>query len=237
MDIYLYLICFGVPMLLAMFAQGLVKSRYAAASKVPARYRTRSGGEGLISGAEAARIILDSAGLRDVPIRRINAGALTDYYDPRNRQICLSGDIYNGTSLADVGIAAHEAGHAIQHAQNYVFLNLTQAAFPIARFGSHFSFYFLLAGLGLNILQLAWAGVALFGFAAVYQIINLPVEYNASSRAKKHLAALGLVDSSEMVYVRNVLGAAALTYVAAMLSAFFQFVYFFLRLLSAQSRG
>ena len=230
----LYLLCFGVPMLLAMFAQGLVKSRYAAARKVPARYRTRSGGEGLVSGAEAARIILDSAGLRNVPIQEINAGALTDYYDPQNRRICLSADIYRGTSLADVGIAAHEAGHAIQHDQNYLFLGLTQAAFPIARFGSQFSFYFLLAGLGLNILGLAWIGVALFGFAAVYQIINLPVEYNASSRAKKHLAALGLVDEREMVYVRNVLGAAALTYVAAMLSAFFQFVYFFLRLLSAQ---
>ncbi|MGI5831359.1 MAG: zinc metallopeptidase [Thermoguttaceae bacterium] len=230
----LYLICFGLPMLLAIYAQGVVKSRYAEARKIPATYMKRDGTTGSITGAEAARIILDSAGLQQVPIQMIDQGALTDYYDPRNKRICLSADIYNGTSLADVGIAAHEAGHAIQDAQNYFFLGLTQKAFPIARIGSQLSFYILVAGLAANIMGLIWIGVALFGATAVYQIINLPVEFNASSRAKSHLASLGLVDQKGIVHVHKVLSAAAMTYVAAMLSAFFQFLYFLIRVLDHQ---
>ncbi|MBQ3388725.1 MAG: zinc metallopeptidase [Thermoguttaceae bacterium] len=232
----LYLICFGVPMLLALYAQGLVKTRYAQASKVPATFIKRNGTTGTMTGAEAARIILDSAGLQRIPIQRINAGALTNYYDPQNKRICLSGDIYGGSSLADVGIAAHEAGHAMQDAENYIFLGMTQKAFPIARFGSQFSFWLLAIGLGANMMHLAWAGVALFGAVALYQIINLPVEYNASNRAKKHLASLGIVNEEGLSSIRKVLGAAALTYVAAMLTSLFQFFYFLLRVLASSQR-
>lgn len=218
----LYLICFIPPMILAVYAQGLVKSRYAAAKKRPAP----------MTGAEAARIILDSAGLQSVPIEMIQGGgALEDYYSPGERKICLSPDIYQGRSLADVGIAAHEAGHAIQHAQNYVFLGMTQLAFPLVRFGSGAAFYILLVGMFLQLTGLVVLAVALFGFTALYQIINLPVEYNASYRAKIQLAKLGIVNQTDMVYVRKVLGAAALTYVAAMLAAFLQFLYFALQLL------
>lgn len=236
MNTLLYLICFIPPMLLATYAQGLVKSRYAMASKIPARIQTRSG-EGTITGAEAARIILDSVGLQRIPIHKINQGALTDYYDPKNKQICLSADIYDGNSLADVGIAAHETGHAMQDAENYVFLGLMQKAFPIARIGSSSAFYILAAGLAANIAGLIWLGVGLFACTALYQIIDLPVEYNASHRAKQHLAKLGLVSEKDMYYVRKVLYAAALTYVAAMLSAFLQFVYFMLRALAASNRN
>ena len=232
----IYLICFGVPMLLALYAQGLVKSRYAQARKIPAAFVKRNGTTGTLTGAEAARIILDSAGLQQIPIQKINAGALTDFYDPQNKRICLSSDIYDGSSLADVGIAAHEAGHAMQDAENYVFLGMTQKAFPIARFGSQFSFWLLAIGLGANLMQLAWAGVALFGAVALYQIVNLPVEYNASNRAKKHLASLGIVNEEGLYYIRKVLGAAALTYVAAMLTALFQFFYFLLRVLARSGR-
>lgn len=216
-NLVLYLICFIPPMLLALYAQGLVKSRYAAAKKRPAP----------MTGAEAARIILDSAGLQSVPIEMIRGGgALEDYYSPGERKICLSPEIYNGRSLADVGIAAHEAGHAIQHAQRYLFLGMTQLAFPLVRFGSGAAFYLLLAGMFLNLFNLVLIAVFLFGATAVYQIINLPVEYNASHRAKVQLAKLGIVNQTDMVDVRKVLGAAALTYVAAMIAAFLQFLYF-----------
>lgn len=209
------LICFGVPLLLAIYAQGLVKIRYAKAKHRPAS----------ITGAAAARLILDSADLQHVEIEMIS-GQLSDHYDPRAKVIRLSQDVYQGRTLAAVGIAAHEAGHAIQDARNYLPLVMTQLAWPLAAFGSNFSFILLFIGALMHIMGLVLAGVILFGFVALYQIINLPVEFNASNRAKQQLSSLGIVKKSDLACVRGVLGAAALTYVAAMLTALLQFLYY-----------
>lgn len=214
----LYLVCFIPPMILALYAQGLVKARYAAAKKRPAP----------MSGAAAARMILDSAGLQNVQIELI-PGELSDHYDPRAKVLRLSQDIYHGQSLAAVGIAAHEAGHAIQDATRYPMMVVRQMAVPMASFGSSAAFWILMAGMIFQIVPLAMLAVGLFGVVALFQIINLPVEFNASTRAKQQLAALGVVNEQDMVCVRKVLGAAALTYVAAMLAALLQFLYFALR--------
>lgn len=215
-----YLICFIPPMILALYAQGLVKTRYALAKQRPAP----------MSGAAAARMILDSAGLQNVKIEMI-PGELSDHYDPRDKTLRLSRDIYEGQTLAAVGIAAHEAGHAIQDGTRYPLMVVRQMAVPMASFGSGAAFWILMAGMVLNIFQLALFGVLLFGGVALFQVINLPVEYNASHRAKVQLAALGVVNDKDMVCVRKVLSAAALTYVAAMLAAILQFLYFFLRVM------
>ncbi len=217
----LYLLCFIPPMLLALYAQGLVKSRYARASKTPSN----------ITGYQAARSILDSAGLHGVPVEEIHQDALMNYYSPKERKICLSSEVFRGRNLAAVGIAAHEAGHAIQHAKNYPFLRLTQLAFPIASLGSRMAFTLLLVGAVMNFTGLILVALLCFGAAAIYQIINLPVEYNASNRAKARLASMNMVTPSELGCVRGVLSAAALTYVAAMISALMQFLYFALSIL------
>lgn len=210
-----YLLCFIPPMLLAAYAQGLVKSRYASASRRPAQ----------MSGAAAARMILNSAGLQHVEIR-MTQGFLSDHYDPRSKTVNLSPDVYQGQTLAAIGIAAHEVGHAIQDGTHYPLMVIRQLAVPMASIGSSAAIWILVAGLVLKITGLAMVGVFLFGGVALFQIINLPVEYNASARAKKQLAALGVINGEELNVVRKVLGAAALTYVAATLAAFLQFLYF-----------
>lgn len=214
-----YLLFMIPPMLLALYAQGLVKSRYATASRMPAP----------MTGAAAARKILDSAGLQHVKIEMVQ-GFLTDHYDPRAKTIRLSPDIYQGRTLAAVGIAAHESGHAMQDAQRYAPLVLTQMAVPIASFGSNAALWILIAGFAMNIMGLVLAGVILFGTTVVYQLVNLPVEYNASSRAKAQLAGLGIVNEQDMHYVRKVLYAAALTYVAGTLSSVMTFLYYLMML-------
>ncbi|MGL4942485.1 MAG: zinc metallopeptidase [Thermoguttaceae bacterium] len=211
------------PLLLALWAQAMVKWNYAAASQQPAP----------LSGAAAARHILDSAGLTNVPIEMV-PGQLTDHYDPGPKVVRLSEDVYNGRTLAAVGIAAHEVGHAMQDAKSYAPLVLRNIAVPAASFGSNFAFILLFAGAFLNIMGLVLVGVIGFGAVALFQIINLPVEFNASSRAKQQLASLGIVSDEQMVYVRRVLSAAALTYVAAMLMALMQFLYYAWRFLGSR---
>jgi len=218
-----YLICFIPPALLALYAQGLVKSRYAAALRKPAS----------LNGAETARRLLDGAGLYNVQVRMI-AGTLTDHYDPRTKTVNLSRDIYEGRTLASVGIAAHEAGHAIQDGTGYSLMVIRQMAVPLANFGSGIAFYLLLAGMMFHIFGLAILGALAFAGVAVFQIINLPVEYNASSRAKTLIAQMGLVTAEEQQTVRKVLSAAALTYVAATLASILQFVYFFVRAMASR---
>ncbi|MDO5565344.1 MAG: zinc metallopeptidase [Planctomycetia bacterium] len=219
----MYLLFVIPPMLLALVAQGMVSSRYAQASRRPAS----------MTGAAAARMILDSAGLNYIEVQMI-PGHLTDHYDPSAKVIRLSQDVYQGQTLAAVGIAAHESGHAIQDAKHYAPLVMTQFAWPLASFGSNAAIWILIAGAVLHIFGLILAGVVLFGIVALYQIVNLPVEYNASSRAKQQLATLGVVNESDMYYVRKVLGAAALTYVAAMLSALMTFLYYAMQILGSR---
>jgi Zn-dependent membrane protease YugP len=202
-------------LLLAFIAQMWIRSAYARAQRRPAP----------LSGAAAARHILDSAGLQDVSIE-IVPGHLSDHYDPRHRVLRLSQSVYHSRSLAAVGIAAHEAGHAIQHAHRYAPLVVRNLAVPAASFGSNASFILVLLGLFFSNVLL-WLGIGLFACVVFFQLVNLPVEFNASRRAKAQLAHLGVVASrEEMGYVNRVLSAAALTYVAATLQAVLTLVYY-----------
>ncbi|MGQ9503379.1 MAG: zinc metallopeptidase [Thermogutta sp.] len=219
-----YLIFITPAIVLALWAQYRVRSTYAQARQIPTR----------LSGAETARLILDSAGLTDVDID-VTPGELSDHYSPSERVIRLSPEVYRGRSLASVGIAAHEAGHALQHAFGYAPLVVTQLAYPAASFGSSLGIFALLIGLGLGLVWLAWAGVYLFSAVVVFQVINLPVEFNASRRAKQLLVERGIIPPDELPYVSRVLNAAAWTYVAATLQAILTLLYYLL-LVSSRNR-
>ena len=202
-----------IGMLLSMAASARVKSTFAIYSRV----RSASG----LTGAEAARRILRMAGITDVTVVPIS-GSLTDHYDPRNKQLALSQDVYDRTSVAAIGVAAHECGHAIQDAQNYVPLNLRSAIVPVANIGSTLSWPLFLAGLILSIRPLLTLGILLFSFAVLFQLVTLPVEFNASARALKMLESSGMLGTDEVKSAKKVLTAAALTYVAALASSILQ---------------
>ncbi len=195
-------------MLFALYAQSKVRSTYARFSRVPSFRGLR--------GADVARTLLDRAGLHGVRVE-MAPGHLTDHYDPREQVVRLSQPVYAGSSLAALGIAAHETGHAVQHASGYFALNLRNSFFPLAQLGSSmamplFLLGFLFAGTMGVLMDI---GILLFLFAVLFQVITLPVEYNASSRAVQLLAENGLIVRDEEAGVRSVLSAAALTYVAA----------------------
>lgn len=202
-----------IGMLLSMAASARVKSTFAIYSRV----RSTSG----LTGADAARRILHMAGITDVTVVPIS-GSLTDHYDPRNKQLALSQDVYDRTSVAAIGVAAHECGHAIQDAQNYVPLNLRSAIVPVANIGSTLSWPLFLAGLILSIRPLLTLGILLFSFAVLFQLVTLPVEFNASARALKMLGSSGMLGTDEVKGAKKVLTAAALTYVAALASSILQ---------------
>ncbi len=209
------LLLFIAPaLLLAFWAQMKVRSTYAEAMRVAAP----------LSGAGAARHILDSAGLHDVAIEQVS-GHLSDHYDPREKVLRLSPQVYNTRSLAAVGIAAHEAGHAIQDAQRYAPLVVRNAAVPIASFGGGISVPMAILGWLMSMPPLLLAGIVLFCGVLFFQLVNLPVEFNASTRAKNQLVQLGLVNQQELPYVDRVLDAAAWTYVAATLQAVLTLLY------------
>ena len=213
------------PMALMMWAQWRVKSAVAQGGKVPAN----------MTGAAAARLILDNAGLRDVGIEPV-PGELSDHYDPRTKTLRLSPQIYGQRSAAAVGIAAHEAGHALQDATNYAPLVIRSAAVPAATAGGKIAGAAIMGG----ILLAMFAGgsglsrplilVGILGYAAVlfFQVVNLPVEFDASNRAKRLLGELGIVDQQGGVWVRKCLNAAAWTYVAATLSTAATMLYYIL---------
>lgn len=210
-----YFLFVGPALLLAFWAQMKVRSTYAAAQREPAP----------LSGAAAARYILNSAGLNDVQIEEI-PGVLSDHYDPRAKVLRLSSDIYRGKDLAAVGIAAHESGHAIQDAHGYAPLVIRNAAVPVASFGSGIGVGLFVVGLLLGVSILAFIGLALFASVAFFQLVNLPVEFDASNRAKEQLVALGIVPQHEMPAVNRVLNAAAWTYVAATLQSVLTLLYY-----------
>lgn len=213
----MYFIIIAPALILAFVAQMWLKSAYAKAKKQSAR----------LSGAAAARHILDSAGLHDVGVEQV-PGELSDHYDPSHRVLRLSPDVYHERTAAAVGIAAHEAGHAVQHATNYAPLVIRNMAVPIANFGSSFSIFMLIGGIIFSIPALLWLGIALFSGVVFFQLVNLPVEFDASSRAKALLVDHSIVPQEEMGAVSNVLWAAALTYVAATLQAVLTLVYYLL---------
>jgi Zn-dependent membrane protease YugP len=203
---------------LAVLAQFMVRSAYAGASRIPAR----------LSGFAAARKVLDAAGLFDVAIEQV-PGSLSDHYDPRHKVLRLSQGVYHGNSAAAIGIAAHEAGHAIQDARHYAPLMVRNAAVPVASFGSNFGMTMAFFGLALGLNALLVAGIVVFSGVVFFQLVNLPVEFDASARAKRQLMDLGLASDEQMVWVRKVLNAAALTYVAATLQSVLTLLYYILR--------
>jgi len=208
---------FAIPgLLLGLYAQRKLSAAYGRYSRVGvASGRT---------GAEVARRILDQAGLFNIPVREIR-GRLTDHYDPLKRQLCLSSDNFHGRSIAAVGVAAHEAGHALQHAAAYGPLRWRMLLVPLTSFASNASVFIVLGGVLLGMAQLLVAGVLLYAMIALFQLVTLPVEYDASHRAKVQLERLGLVSSTELPHVSRVLSAAALTYVAALVAAVLQLLH------------
>lgn len=216
----LYIIMIVPAFLLSLFAQFRVKSTYSRYSKVA----TSRG----VTGAQAARRILDAEGITDVSIEMAR-GFLSDHYDPRSRVLRLSEGVYAGDSLASVGVAAHEAGHAIQHARGYAPLQLRSALVPISSLGSNLAWPLLIIGFIFMAKSFILAGILFFTFAVLFQIVTLPVEFNASSRALQALPATGILSDTEVQGARKVLSAAALTYVAAAAMAVVQLLYFLLR--------
>lgn len=210
-----YFLWIAPAILLALWAQWRVKATYATAQQVPAP----------LSGAAAARHILDSGGLHNVDIEQI-PGHLTDHYDPQAKVLRLSPEVYQGRNLAAVGIAAHESGHALQDAHAYAPMIVRNMAVPAANFGGGISSILIMLGFFLQFGVLIWAGIILFGCVVFFQLVNLPVEFNASSRAKAQLVDLGIVSPDEMTYVNKVLNAAAWTYVAGTLQALLTLVYY-----------
>ena len=212
-----YFLFIAPAFLLGLWAQMRIKTTYATAQRLAAP----------LSGAAAARHILDSAGLGQIGIEQV-PGHLSDHYDPRHKVLRLSSQVYQSRSLAAVGIAAHEAGHAIQDARAYAPLVIRNAVVPAAGFGS--SIGILLVFLGAVFSQvLVLVGIGLFSAVVFFQVVNLPVEFNASSRAKAQLVGMGVVNQQELVYVEKVLNAAALTYVAATLQAIMTLLFLVLR--------
>src|SRR5690625_4730809 len=196
-----------------------VKSTYNKYSKIATSTR--------IPGAQVARKILDDNGLYDVGIEEVK-GTLTDHYDPRTKTVRLSSNNFHGTSMAASAVAAHEVGHALQHAEEYAFLKFRTNLVPLASFGSSTSFYIILAGLIFDQMNLLLIGIIFMAFAVLFQVITLPVEFNASSRAMDQLVATGIIVNNEERDTKKVLDAAALTYVAAALVAVAELLRFLL---------
>ncbi|SEO52122.1 hypothetical protein SAMN04488134_108126 [Amphibacillus marinus] len=207
-----------VAFLVAMWAQSKVRNNFYKYSRVQASAQ--------VTGLQVARRILDQHGLYDVAIERSGRGDLSDHYDPRSKTVRLSGPVYSGSSVSSLAIAAHEVGHAIQHANGYAMLKFRTALFPAANIGSRMGPWLLLLGFIMAYPPLVGVGVGLFAAAVLFQLVTLPVEYDASRRAKHDLLSLGLVTGQEQRGVANVLNAAALTYVASTLIAVLQLLKF-----------
>jgi len=219
---------FALPgLLLGLWARSRVKSAFKQYSKV----NTARG----VTGAQVARSLLDSQGLYDIQIEE-SKGYLSDHYDPRKRVLRLSSDVYHKPSIAAAGIAAHEMGHALQHAGGYFPLQIRSAIVPAARFGSSLAPWIFILGFLFQFTALAWAGLVLFGIAVIFTLITLPVELDASKRAKRLLVGNGVIIGNEINGVNKVLDAAALTYVAAAVAAVGQFLYYLLLLTGGRRR-
>lgn len=218
---------FAIPgLILSLVASYFTKSTFAKYS----RFQSRGG----MTGAQAAQMMLERNGVHGVSIEPVG-GHLTDHYDPRSRTLRLSESVYSSRSLAAIGVACHEAGHALQHAQNYLFLGLRSTLVPITNFGSSLApilftigilFMYLAPRLGQMIILL---GCVVFLFAVIFSIITLPVEWNASARAKQAMVHAGIVSPQESSHAGRVLNAAFLTYVAATVSAIMTLLYYLYR--------
>jgi Zn-dependent membrane protease YugP len=218
---WLYLVLTLPALALSLWAQYRVKSTFQRYSRVG----VRSG----MTGAEAAAAIVRSTGMQGITIER-HQGFLSDHYDPRSKTLRLSPDVYDGRSISSVAVAAHEAGHSVQHAKSYGPLAMRSALVPVVQIGSALWYFPFLLGLMMNIAGLLWVGIACFSLIVLFQIVTLPTEFNASNRAKALLVSTGIVSSpEEEVGVAKVLDAAALTYVAALIASVMQLIYMLLR--------
>lgn len=217
-----FIVYFALLMIVPMWAQSRVKSTYKKYSKVPT--------SSAMTGAQVARNILNNNGLFDVRIEEVQ-GVLSDHYDPRSKVVRLSSNNYHGHSMAAAAVAAHEVGHAIQDAEEYGFLKFRTALVPLASFGSNTAFIVILAGILLNAMNLVLLGIIFMSFAVLFQLVTLPVEFNASSRAMDQLIMHGMITNNEERETKKVLDAAALTYVAAALVAVAELVRFILMFL------
>jgi len=216
-----WILLIGVPMLIGLWAQ----SKVSGAFKYWSRVRAASN----LTGAEAAQRILSTAGIRDVEIVAIN-DALGDHYDPARHRLCLSPDVYSTPSVAALGIAAHECGHAIQHSKAYAPLKWRMLAVPATQFASQMIFPIIIAGFFFHAFHLILLAIACFVVLVIFNLITLPVEFDASRRAKVVLQQMGMVRQGEEARgVNDVLDAAALTYVAAFVAALGQLVFFILQ--------
>jgi len=225
----LWLVLILIPILLGLWAQMKVTSAYEQNIRIPSR--------GRISGAEAADAVMRAAGIHDVQIVRV-PGKLTDHYDPVNRRLALSEQNYHGTSLAALGVAAHEAGHAIQHKVGYSMMTVRQTMVPAVQFAAPIAY--LLTGIGFYFISILgvipmFIGIAALAVLTLFQLVTLPVEFDASRRAKAQLVTLGILGRDEMKGVDQTLDAAALTYVAAFVASLGQLLYL-LMLVSGGSR-
>lgn len=216
----LYLL-FALPaLLLSMYATALTKSRFARYSQV----EPQSG----LSGAAAARRMLDWQGLAGVAVEQ-TSGFLSDHYDPNSRTLRLSPDVYGSSSLAAVGVACHEAGHALQHAAGYAWLGFRNAMVPATRIGSYLSYFVLMLGFVLQRPGLVNLGIGLFSLGVLFSIVTLPVEWDASARARRAMVSAGIVTAAEQPDAGKVLTAAFLTYVAAAVSSLLTLLYYLWR--------
>ena len=215
-----YMIVVGVGFLLSLAASTWTKAAFRKYSKV------RTGGGR--TGAQIARAILRAEGISDVGIERAQ-GFLSDHYDPRSRTLRLSPDVHDGDSVSSAGVAAHEVGHALQHAQGYAPMRLRQAMVPVANIGTNAGIWIVIIGLAINVTAMAQVGVFVFGGLVAFTLVTLPVEFDASFRARRALERHGLLRGAELTGVSRVLTAAAATYLAAAVSAILQLLYFAMR--------
>jgi len=219
-NLSLYFLLIIVPMLLGLWAQFRVKSAFSRYSQVR--------GSANLTGAETARHILDAAGIRDVEVREIN-DTLGDHYDPIHKRLCLSSDVYHSPSIAALGISAHEVGHAIQHARAYAPLKARMAVVPVVQFASQLLPFVILGGFFFGLFGLIKIGILCYLAITLFSLITLPVEFDASRRAKIILGQMGIVQQgAEAAGVKRVLDAAALTYVAAFVAALGNLLYLFM---------
>lgn len=216
----MYLVFILPALALSMWASFRTKSAFNKYSQVPS-------GRGL-SGAEAARIMLDREGLQNVKIERAH-GFLSDHYNPLTRSLALSEGVYDSRSIAAIGVATHEAGHAVQHAHHYAPMWLRSTLVPTANIGSSIGYMVMLFGLMLQASNMVLIGAVLFSMVLLFQVVTLPVEFDASARAKRLAVEHGIITSAERPGVDRVLNAAALTYVAAAVSTLMTLLYFLLR--------
>ncbi len=217
------------PLYIMLAAPGLLLGLYASwKTKSTFKHYAQYAASSRMTGAQAARRLLDREGLHDVGIEAVQ-GFLSDHYDPRSRTLRLSPDVFNSPSLSAIGVACHEAGHAIQHATHYAPLKFRSAMVPITQFSTNAVYFVFIGGLIMNLPPLMNAAILLFSVVVLFTLVTLPVEWDASARAKRLMVSAGIVSEQEREDAGRVLNAAFLTYVSALISSLLTLLYFILR--------